>query len=255
METNVAPLKDHKLSADINLFGLSENSYPGRGFVIGMDQTETHLVQVYWIMGRSVDSRNRIFVDCGNGKIKTEAVDPTKVQNPDLIIYTAMDQTRNSFAVSNGRQTEMALSCLNNQFGLASPVFAEQFKYEPDSPNFTPRITAGFSLEGGKIRTEISILKKSPFGSDCIHQLYRYESLMPGFGYSVTTYKSDGNPLPSFTGEPYILPLEGDIETIAKKFWGAFNEENKVSLVVKSINIGTREISIKIINKYSKVEA
>jgi len=227
-----------KFQAKNNLLALKQNPYPGRGIIVGMDETGKYLIQVYWIMGRSENSRNRVFVIEKNGVLKTSPFDPTKVKDPSLIIYTAMAQAHKHYAVSNGHQT---LDALSIQEGLDSSL--EMWRYEPDSPNYTPRISALLELRiSGPQIAELSLLKKSPFSDECDRYLYKLAISQPGLGYCITTYNGDGDPLPSFTGDPYLLPLAGGIEDIAQTFWDSLNKDNKVSLAVKFIEIHERNV-------------
>jgi len=240
--------------ADANLKKLAENTYPGRGIIAGLDETEKYLIQVYWIMGRSANSRNRIFAETMPGRLVTEAADSTKVKDPSLIMYTAMNSLNNQhFSISNGHQTDDALKAAHWCILLhADTNFSDKWKYEPDEPNFTPRITSVFTKEANNF-LQISIIKKSPFDDSCTRHLHLYSNLHPGFGYCVTTYKGDGDPLPSFEGEPFLLPLEGSHEFILDSYWSTLNQENKISLAVKFINIETWEEKTLIKNKYEKV--
>lgn len=223
-----------KTRAKGNLLALSQNSYPGRGLIVGMDETGKYLIQVYWIMGRSENSRNRVFVIEDGGILKTAPFDPAKVKDPSLIIYTAMAQKRGRYAVSNGHQTLDILSVKSLNSSL------EGWKYEPDHPNYTPRISA---VIYSHLRiVELSILKKSPLDDECDRYLYSRAINEPGFGYCITTYNGDGDPLPSFTGDPYLLPLAGDIQNVAQTIWDSLNKDNKVSLAVKFIELNGREI-------------
>ncbi|MFA5000000.1 MAG: IMP cyclohydrolase [Patescibacteria group bacterium] len=226
-----------EIRAKNNLLALKQNPYPGRGIIVGMDETGKYLIQVYWIMGRSENSRNRVFVIEDNGVLKTAPFDPAKVKDPSLIIYTAMAEILTHYAVSNGHQTLDALSIK----GLDSSL--KKWEYEPDSPNYTPRISA--LLEPRVFApqiAELSILKKSPFSDMCNRYLYKLDISSPGLGYCITTYNGDGNPLPSFTGDPYLIPLTGGIEDIAQTFWDSLNKDNKVSLAVKFIEIDERNV-------------
>lgn len=225
---------------------LKKNSYPGRGILVGMDKSGENLVQIYWIMGRSENSRNRIFVEEDGGGLKTALADPSKVKDPSLIIYTAMVEEDDRWAVSNGAQTNDMLHDVK-----LLPVWS----YEPDDPNFTPRISAlsFFVNDKNKAANSIfSILRKDPDSNKCQNDIYRYKHSF-GVGYCVTTYLGDGNPLPAFQGEPYVLPLIGDINQIASTFWDLLNEENKISLAVKFVNKKSRNSTIKIINKYTQI--
>jgi len=239
---------EFKIQAEKNLLALKANPYPGRGIIVGLDETGEYLVQVYWIMGRSENSRNRVFVISVGGELKTAAADLKKVKDPSLIIYKAMAEVPYKFAVSNGHQTRDAL--FERDLGRS----LKNWEYEPDKPNYTPRITAICSLDcENPHTTEISILKKSPFNGICDRYLYNLEISERGVGYCVTTYSGDGDPLPSFSGDPYLLPLVGDIKIISQTIWNVLNEGNRVSLAVKFINIKTKETSIEVINKYNVV--
>ena len=236
--------------ANENLEALRKNPYPGRGLIIGLDETGRSLVQVYWIMGRSANSRNRVFESDG-GRLWTTAADPSKVKDPSLIIYNAMRELAGLYIVTNGDQTDtIAQAC------LAGGDFRQALNtrvYEPDAPNFTPRISAICSLREGGPFAELSVLKKSAFGDGCDRHLFRIEAFGAGLGHCVTTYMGDGDPLPAFAGEPYLLPLRGDIESVARTIWEALNEENRVSLAVKFIDAGDGRSSIHVVNKYEKV--
>lgn len=235
-----------------NLRKLSKTPYPGPGIIIGMDETGVYVVQVCWIMGLDEKSRNRLFIEKPDGVVETEPVDPGKTFDPTFPSYTAMDRDYHSHAVSNGYQTRSAVGSVK----LAESM--KEWFHEPDSPNFTPKITAKFSFLDESF-TEMSLIKRSPF-NDAFDDAFVEDSdrtyfrlaMSPGFGHCITTYSGDGNPLPSFSGDPYILPLSGDIENIAETFWGALNPENRISLAVKFINRDTREVTIKVINKYAQ---
>ena len=224
-----------KISAEKNLLALKENSYPGRQIIIGLDESGKYGVQVYSIMGRSENSRNRVFIEDAEGALKTAPADPSKVKDPSLIIYQAMAENYLfNYAVSNGHQTTDAaeVDTLND---------LQEWIYEPDSPNFTPRITARFDFgkNHNSLAAEILILKKSPLGTDCDRSLYNLAIPVAGLGYCVSTYSGDGDPLPPFKGDPYLLPLKGNIEEVANSIWEALNEENRVSLAVKFVDILT----------------
>lgn len=237
-------------SAAQNFQALQANPYPGRGIVVGLDASAAALVQVYWIMGRSANSRNRVF-EAEAGLLRTAAADPAKVADPSLIIYNAMRELKGLYVVSNGDQTDTAIQGL-----LAGATFSQALstrQYEPDRPNYTPRISALCSLRDGLPIAEISLLKRSAFGMGCDRQLFRYESFAPGYGFCVTTYAGDGDPLPSFQGEPRLLPLEGNADRIADAYWAALNAENRVSLAVKMIDIASGASTIVIRNQYQKV--
>ncbi len=240
-----------KTLAGNNLLALATNPYPGRGIVVGIDRTGGYMVQVYWIMGRKENSRNRVFGIGDNGRLFTEAADPSKVTDPSLIFYNAMREVGLYYVVSNGDQTDTVISALGpNTFSLDLALRGRE--YEPDLPNFTPRITAVSSIAKGRTALFMSVLRKSPFGEGCDRFTYELTPA-PGFGYCITTYSGDGDPLPSFSGDPVLMPLVGGIEEIANDYWVALNGENRISLAVKSIQISSGNSSIHIINKYAKV--
>lgn len=230
-----------------NLEAQRSNRYPGRGICIGLDETGGRLFQVYWIMGRSANSRNRVFVADG-AELRTEPADASKVQDPSLIIYNAMREIDGSFIVTNGDQTDTIYQALAD--GSTFVQALETREYEPDPPNFTPRISGLSLVDGEHICTYLSILKKSPFGEGCCRETFQYETLPAGTGYTVTTYTGDGSPLPSFEGEPYLLPLEGSATEAARTLWDALDAENRVSLAVRSIDLESGEPTIEIINAY-----
>ena len=186
---------------------LQETSYPGRGIVVGKNRV------YYFIMGRSENSRNRIFAVTEDG-IRTEAFDASKMQDPSLIIYHPVRRTEDAFVVTNGNQTDTIVEAGDFRAGCM------QREYEPDAPNFTPRISAVLYDKGG---FEISILKKC--GEGCLREFFAYEDCAPGTGYFISTYQGDGNPLPSFAGEPLEVTMPEPEEV-----WAALNESNKVSL-------------------------
>lgn len=251
--------------AQENLLQFRENPYPGRGIIVGLDETGKYLVQVYWIMGRSENSRNRVFVSGENGLLSTEAADPSKVKDPSLIIYNAMGEEKGQYVVSNGHQTDAVIAGIVNDgvlesYGRLGITFAgvmRSWTYEPDAPNFTSRITAVSSwwLFGEEIRpfSKMSILRKSPWHDGCDRHLYEFEGHCPGFGHCITTYSGDGDPLPSFEGEPVLLSLVGSAEEIAATYWKTLNNENKVSLAVKFISMEGSSQTV-IYNKYKQVD-
>lgn len=226
---------------------LSQNSYPGRGIIIGRDETAQFLIQVYWIMGRSENSRNRIFqCDPGTGRVFTQAANPAAMKDPALIIYDAMVEKNGVFAVSNGAQTN---DIAQKGFGVA----LNKWSYEPDSPNFTPRIFGECRIDA-YTPFALAIIRKSQNAEpERERHSYRLRDLPPGYGVCITTYTGDGNPLPSFKGEPYPLPLSGDIKNVADTIWEALNPDNRVSLVVKFIDISSGRSQIEIINKFTEV--
>lgn len=232
-----------------NMERLAANPYPGRGIVIGMEAQGRRLAQVYWIMGRSENSRNRVFERRG-GRVWTSAADPSKVADPSLIIYNAMRELKGLYVVTNGDQTDTIV-----QAALAGADFRQALNtraYEPDAPNFTPRISGVCSLREGAPLAELSVLKQSLVGPGCDRHFFRYESFAPGFGFCVTTYEGDGSPLPSFRGEPRLMPVEGDLSDVARAYWDSLNAENRVSLAVKFIDLETGVSDVAVINQYEK---
>lgn len=246
------------LQAAANFHHLRENPYPGRGIVVGLNGTGHSLVQIYWIMGRSPNSRNRVF-EMGGGHVYTTPADPSKVKDPSLIIYNAMSEYGDVCVVSNGAQTDTIIERLREPAPFECLYTGlEGVEYEPDAPNFTPRISAacGWSDDCGDVFyfAEMSVLRKSAYTDDCDHLFYGFGAFGPGFGHCITTYMGDGDPLPAFRGEPILVPLTGDIEDVADTYWAALNEDNKVSLVVKFIPKDDVPF-VTIRNKYSKVGA
>ncbi len=233
-----------------NLEALRANRYPGRGLCMGLDESGSALLQVYWIMGRSANSRNRVFVADG-GDLRTEAADPSKVRDPSLIIYNAMREIEGAYIATNGDQTDTIFEALAD--GSTFVAALETRQYEPDGPNFTPRISGLSLVDGEHVATYLSVLKKSPFGDGCVRDTFQYEDLPKGAGYTIRTYMGDGDPLPSFEGEPYLLPLEGEPREVAETVWGALDADNRVSLAVKSIDLASGSSKIEIINAYKKV--
>ncbi|MBF0279530.1 MAG: inosine monophosphate cyclohydrolase [SAR324 cluster bacterium] len=245
----------HLSSAEISsnfIQRIANNTYPGRGIVIGQSTTN-QWVQVYWIMGRSENSRNRIFTSDAH-VLRTEAADPTQVEDPSLIIYRAMQETKNCYIVTNGSQTDVICQGLDQGQTFETALLSQA--HEPDDPNFTPRISGCTDLRNDEISVKISLIKASPFDSNrSEHHFFHYHAINAGYGYAITTYQADGNPLPSFVGSPFITPLQGSPQQIADDYWQALNEENRISLAVKTIDPQSRMSTIQIINKYhSKTE-
>jgi len=238
---------------------LSDNPYPGRGLVLGLDEKAKFLIQVYWIMGRSENSRNRIFATDGT-RVWTEAADPAKCKDPSLIIYNALRELEGVFVVTNGDQTDTICEAVRRGGTLEDALGTRA--YEPDAPNFTPRISGIFDLRQKPtgvfkpaftpFSATLSLLRRSAFGDATDRFYWRYEEFDPGLAYCITTYVGDGNPLPSFEGEPYLVPLVGGPGCIANAFWAALNDDNKVSLCVKAIDPVTLASEVVILNKHEK---
>ncbi len=223
---------------------LRENSYPGRGIVLGKSADNEHAVIGYFIMGRSENSRNRVFIEEAEG-IRTEAFDPAKLSDPSLIIYWPVRTLGKTTVVTNGDQTDTIYDFLKDGKTFEDALRTRTF--EPDAPNFTPRIS-GMVEENGNYR--LSILK-SNYGDDSSARryFYEYENPKAGEAHFIHTYEHDGNPIPSFVGEPKQIKIEGDIDCFTKMLWDNLNEDNKVSLFTRFINIKTGETETRIINK------
>ncbi|UUZ92218.1 IMP cyclohydrolase [Paenibacillus sp. P25] len=236
------------VQADQYLNTLQNNAYPGRGIVIGLTPDGLRLVQVYWIMGRSENSRNRVFIQEENGFVRTEAKDPAKLTDPSLIIYYPVRHVNGAHIVTNGDQTDTIYEALQAGGSFEAALAART--YEPDAPNFTPRISGLVDLKDGQFAYKLSILKSSGNTEDqTLRHTYTYEKALPGFGHCIHTYQGDGNPLPSFQGEPALVPLMNDIQSIADTYWKVLNEENKISLLVKTIEIESGETELLVVNK------
>ncbi len=227
---------------------LAGNAYPGRGIVIGKSEDGKYAVTAYFIMGRSVNSRNRIFVEEGEG-IRTQAYDPSKLEDPSLIIYAPVRVLGNKTIVTNGDQTDTIYEWMDKQQTFEQALRLREF--EPDAPNYTPRISGIMHLENGRYNYAMSILKSNNGdASACNRYTFAYENPAAGEGRFIHTYMGDGNPLPSFEGEPTLVGIAGDIDSFAKSIWDNLNEENKVSLFVRFIEIESGKYETRIINKH-----
>lgn len=226
---------------------LQSNAYPGRGIVIGKTPDGTKAVTAYFIMGRSENSRNRVFVEDGEG-IRTQAFDPSKLSDPSLIIYAPIRVLGNKTIVTNGDQTDTIYELMDKQMTFEQSLRTREF--EPDGPNYTPRISGIMHIKDGKYNYAMSILKSNNGNPDaCNRYTFAYENPVAGEGHFIHTYKCNGNPLPSFEGEPKLVAIEDDMEVFADKIWKSLNEDNKVSLFVRYIDIATGKYESKIINK------
>lgn len=226
---------------------LKSNSYPGRGIVIGKTPDGKKAVTAYFIMGRSENSRNRVFVADGNG-IRTQAFDPSKLTDPSLIIYAPVRVLGNKTIVTNGDQTDTIYEGMDRQLTFEQSLRSREF--EPDGPAYTPRISGILHIENGSYNYALSILKSSNGDpSGCCRYTYAYEKPLAGEGRFIHTYLHDGNPLPSFEGEPKRVEILQDIDTFANLLWESLNEDNKVSLFVRYIDIQSGAEETRIINK------
>ena len=226
---------------------LKDNTYPGRGIVIGRSADGKYAVAAYFIMGRSVNSRNRVFVEDGEG-IRTQAFDPSKLTDPSLIIYAPVRVLGNKTIVTNGDQTDTIYEGMDKQLTFEQSLRCREF--EPDEPNYTPRISGIMHIEDGKYNYAMSILKSNNGNpASCNRYAFAFENPVAGEGRFIHTYMQDGDPLPSFEGEPEWIGIEGNIDEFTDKIWNSLNEENKVSLFVRYIDIATGKYETRIVNK------
>ena len=226
---------------------LSGCDYPGRGIVIGKSEDGKKAVTAYFIMGRSENSRNRVFVEDGEG-IRTQAFDPSKLSDPSLIIYAPVRVLGNDTIVTNGDQTDTVYDLMSQGKTFEESLRTREF--EPDGPNYTPRISGILHVENGKYSFAMSILKSSDGNPEsCNRYTFAYETPVAGEGRFIHTYMSDGNPLPSFEGEPERIDILDDIDEYTQLLWNSLNEENKVSLFVRYIDIADGTYETRIVNK------
>ena len=226
---------------------LNSNTYPGRGIVIGKTKDGKKAVTAYFIMGRSNNSRNRVFVEEGEG-IRTQAFDPSKLEDPSLIIYAPVRVLGNKIIVTNGDQTDTIYEGMDKQLTFEQSLRTREF--EPDTPNYTPRISGIMHVENGKYNYAMSILKSNNGNPKaCNRYTFVYENPVAGEGHFIHTYMHDGNPLPSFEGEPKLVEINGYIDEFTNMVWTNLNEDNKVSLFVRFIDIETGEYETRIVNK------
>ena len=226
---------------------LSENSYPGRGIIIGRSDDGKKAVTAYLIMGRSTNSRNRIFVEEGDG-LRTQAFDPAKLEDPSLIIYSPVRVLGNKTIVTNGDQTDTIYDGMDKQMTFEQSLRSREF--EPDPPNYTPRISGIMHIGDGKFNYAMSILKSNNGNPDATNRYtFAYENPLAGEGHFIHTYMHDGDPLPSFEGEPKLIKIDCDIDDFTDLLWKNLDEENKVSLFVRYIDIDSGRYETRIVNK------
>ncbi|MFA9466243.1 MAG: IMP cyclohydrolase [Velocimicrobium sp.] len=226
---------------------LQENTYPGRGIIIGKSKSGTHAVFAYFIMGRSENSRNRVFIEAGEG-IRTEAFEPSKLTDPSLIIYAPVRVLGNKTIVTNGDQTDTIYNLMDKQLTFEQALRTREF--EPDAPNYTPRISGILHIESGMFHYAMSILKSNHGNPDsCQRNLFAYNNPINGVGHFIHTYQCDGNPLPSFEGEPRKIEILDSIDAFTSTIWDNLNEENKISLFVRYINMEEGSYESRMINK------
>ena len=226
---------------------LKNNAYPGRGIVVGKSEDGKNAVIAYFIIGRSENSRNRVFVTDGEG-IRTQAFDESKLEDPSLIIYAPVRVLGNKTIVTNGDQTDTIYDMLDMQSTFEQALRTREF--EPDAPNYTPRISAVLHIENGTYNYAMSILKSNNGNPDaCNRYTFAYSNPVAGEGHFIHTYKNDGNPLPSFEGEPKLVKISNDIDEFGDMVWNSLNEDNKVSLFIRFIDLETGKYNTKIYNK------
>ncbi len=226
---------------------LSTNAYPGRGIVIGKSANGKKAVTAYFIMGRSENSRNRVFVTEGEG-IRTEAFDPSKLTDPSLIIYAPVRILGDKTIVTNGDQTDTVYDLIAEGKTFEESLRTREF--EPDAPNFTPRISGIIELADGGFSYSMSILKSACGDpASCQRYTFAYENPIDGQGRFIHTYMCDGDPLPSFEGEPKLVAIPDEIDEFTELLWTNLNEDNKVSLFVRFIDLASGEYETRIVNK------
>lgn len=226
---------------------LRENAYPGRGIILGKTPDGKNAVIAYFIMGRSVNSRNRVFEATADG-IRTKAFDESKLSDPHLIIYSPVRVLGNKTIVTNGDQTDTIYDHMDRQETFEQSLRTRE--YEDDAPNYTPRISGIVHMEDDSFNYAMSILKSADGNPDSVHRFtFSYNNPLCGEGHFIHTYMGDGNPLPSFEGEPEKIATVDDIDAFTDMLWNSLNEDNKVSLFVRYINIETKQATDRIVNK------
>ena len=224
---------------------IKDNSYVGRGIVIGTTEDSTKAAAAYFIMGRSENSRNRVFTE-NDGEIKTEPFDISKVEDPSLIIYNAVRMLGDSLIVTNGDQTDTIYDLMSA--GKSFKESLETREFEPDAPNLTPRISGILNFKNG-FSYEMSILKSiDEQGTDCCRYTFSYPS-KAGLGHFIHTYVCDGNPIPTFQGEPERVIIPDSIDEFTETLWNNLNSDNKISLYVRYTDPSTGEFEQRLINK------
>ena len=225
---------------------LSENSYPGRGIVIGQSEDGKYAAIAYFIMGRSVNSRNRVFIPEGEG-LRTQAFDPSKLSDPSLIIYAPVRVLGNHTIVTNGDQTDTVYDTMKNGGTFEDALRTRTF--EPDGPNFTPRISGLVTRDGSSFTYRLSILKSGDGDPEAPERFFFEYTPKAGKGHFIHTYKCDGDPIPTFTGEPERVAIPDDIRAFSEELWDNLNEANKISLYVRYTDLATGKYESVLINK------
>ncbi|MBP5242595.1 MAG: IMP cyclohydrolase [Clostridia bacterium] len=226
---------------------IRDNAYVGRGIVIGKSEDGKKAVTAYFIMGRSENSRNRVFIEKENGDVITAPFDESKVEDPSLIIYNAIRCYENKLIVTNGDQTDTIYNGFAN-----GDCFFHSLKtraFEPDAPNFTPRISGVLVFDKADFSYKMSILKSADEkGTACNRYLFDYTAIA-GMGHFIHTYVCDGNPIPTFQGEPERVKIPNDIDEFTDTLWNNLNENNKISLYVRYIDLASGKVENRLINK------
>lgn len=226
---------------------LNTNTYPGRGIILGRSADGKYAVIAYFIMGRSENSRNRVFITDGEG-IKTQAFDESKLVDPSLIIYSPVRVLGYTTVVTNGDQTDTVFDYLKEGKTFEDALRTRTF--EPDGPNFTPRISGTVTVKGGACRYQLSILKSANGNESSVQRFFfDYNNPLKGQGHFIHTYLHDGNPIPSFEGEPTLVGIEGGLDAFTETVWNNLNKDNKVSLFTRYIDIKTGKAETRIVNK------
>ncbi len=225
---------------------IKDNSYVGRGIVIGKTEDGTKAAIAYFIMGRSENSRNRVFVEDGE-EVIIHPFDASKVEDPSLIIYSPIRVFENNLIVTNGDQTDTIYDFLKEGKSFSDSLETREF--EPDAPNFTPRISGMLTFDEGDFTYQMSILKSAdPEGTACNRFTFAYSALS-GLGHFIHTYQHDGNPIPTFCGEPERVEIPNDIDAFTKEIWENLNEDNKISIYTRFVDLQTGEVTNRMINK------
>ena len=231
-----------------NLEQLKANTYPGRGIIIGMSPDGSAMLQIYWLMGRSENSRNRVFVEEPEG-IRTQAHDPAKLVDPSLIIYWPARQFGTTFLVTNGDQTDTLYEGTTRGKSFEDALMTREF--EPDAPNYTPRISGMVDVSDEKGAYRLSILKSLEGHAErCVRCFYRYDEALAGYGHCIHTYQADGNPLPTFSGDPVLVSVPASAREAVELYWPLLNEENRVALFARAINRRTGNVETVIVNHH-----
>jgi hypothetical protein len=232
----------------VNEKNLRNNVYPGRGIIIGRTPDGRNMVQVYWIMGRSENSRNRVFETEG-GFVKIRPHDGSKVKDPSLIIYYPVRNLNEAHIVTNGDQTDTIYNAIRQGSGFEAALMNRSF--EPDAPNYTPRISGIVNLKGGGSAYRLAVIRTEGGNPDyCVRAFYNFETAIQGFGHCIHTYKGDGDPLPSFEGDPYLVRLMDSIDAVRDYYWEALNRDNRISLLVKFMDVKSGRAELRIVNKH-----